>query len=457
MSLDMLSSAVTTPCDDASTVVTSNLSHPTDQGRVSNPSDQGRVHFPTHLPLNAIDLHPLDCPPLDNVCSDPPAAPPELQAPAVDDDPDVPRAQIDTGAFVSCTGSKSLLHNYREFTPEFPCPVKLLPATDGSDAIPLGFGYLHVPASNSAGFLPVRTFYHPAIRTTVIDERDFIRAAGHKPCDIVSENILKFHNAGTFTYRAIHWLKNSLNVLVHGILESGKCYSAPLLLPYDADPSACPQSPVIDDPNFVADCHKATLYSIYAYQETLCAQLKLELQDTPIRFHHLPFHQYIQSATPVSAIKAEAERFLWHQRLGHPSDYYLYNAHKFVKGVPKFKKMKSVLDQCPTCIRAKQTKEPAGPNTTRTATEPYQGLSIDFSFSGVKSKDKTRESEYLGLNGETSWILLTDHFTRMKHGDTRVSKASPIHWLRHFLEQHAPNCPGKYVFLDQGGELYHNP
>jgi len=45
----------------------------------------------------------------------------------------------------------------------------------------------------------------------------------------------------------------------------------------------------------------------------------------------------------------------------------------------------------------------------------------------------------------------------MKHDDTRVSKASPIKWLRDFLEKHAPACSGKYVFMDQGGELCNNP
>jgi len=42
---------------------------------------------------------------------------------------------------------------------------------------------------------------------------------------------------------------------------------------------------------------------------------------------------------------------------------------------------------------------------------------------------KHRDDDYIGLNGETSWILVTDHFSRMKHGDTRVSKASPINGL----------------------------
>eukprot|EP00980_Cylindrotheca_fusiformis_P020907 scaffold7928_cov68-Cylindrotheca_fusiformis.AAC.1 len=137
--------------------------------------------------------------------------------------------------------------------------------------------------------------------------------------------------------------------------------------------------------------------------------------------------------------------------------YYLFNAHKFIKGVPKFKHLDPILESCPTCIRAKQTKEPAGENPTRVATVPYQGLSIDFSFAGQKSKNSERAKSFVGFNGETCWILVTDHFSRMKHGDTRISKASPINWLRDFLTRHAPKCKDKYVVLDQGGELYGNP
>jgi len=258
----------------------------------------------------------------------------------------------------------------------------------------------------------------------------------------------------------------------------------------------------------------------------------------PTQFHLLPFHEYIQANTPVSTIKAATKRLLWHQRLGHPSDYYLFNAHRHADGVPQLPHMDRVLDIGPTCIRSKQTKNAAGGNTTRTAEQPYQGLSTNFSFSasgtrlkntfnrfpiGTKVKKKfvdkmfkgkvirnpedtterdpndddfgeTTQSwrveyedqeqedcneremeriaygnlpccdphkhqgdEHIGLNRETSWILVTDHFSRMKHGNTRVSKASPIDWLRDFLEKHAPACSGKYVFMDQGGELYNNP
>ena len=49
-------------------------------------------------------------------------------------------------------------------------------------------------------------------------------------------------------------------------------------------------------------------------------------------------------------------------------------------GVPKFANQDkhSVVDLCPTCIQAKQTKTAAGPNSTKAATCPCQGLSIDF-------------------------------------------------------------------------------
>jgi len=38
----------------------------------------------------------------------------------------------------------------------------------------------------------------------------------------------------------------------------------------------------------------------------------------------------------------------------------------------------------------------------------------------------------------------------------RISKASPINWLRHFLTQNTPKCDNKYIHLDQGGELYND-
>lgn len=48
------------------------------------------------------------------------------------------RANLDTGAWASCTNQRKFIHNYRQFTPENPCPITLKPASEGSDAVPEG-------------------------------------------------------------------------------------------------------------------------------------------------------------------------------------------------------------------------------------------------------------------------------------------------------------------------------
>ena len=63
---------------------------------------------------------------------------------------------------------------------------------------------------------------------------------------------------------------------------------------------------------------------------------------------------------------------------------------------------------------------------------------------------------YKVTNGETCWILITYHFNRMKHGDTRIPKASPIYCLRNFLNQYPPTCNEKYIHLDKGGEFFND-
>ena len=481
----LLPSAVRSPSPDI-TVRTSNVSPSTpivetladDDPSLSDDDswyqDMDDVPYTAHI--NAVDISFPDTIPSSDVhddyddisvsytATDTLDAPSNIDAPSdIDDDPNAFRAQIDTGAFTTCTNNKLLLHDYTEFSASVRCPVRLCPAKKGSTILPEGVGYMHVPAPNGRGHIAVRTFYSPHLNTTVIDERDLLRSSRTKPSDFSGERLVKFNDTGSFIYHASHRLRHSQDVVIHGILRHGKCYTQPLILPElpGTHPCASPSNSVAAtlaaDPDFASACERATLQAIYAYQEEEYATLRDSLKTTPQMYHGLPFHEYIAKYTPINTIKADTERLLWHQRLGHPSDYYLFHAHKHVKGVPRFAHMHAVLDKCPTCIQAKQTKEPAGPSSTRSAAVPYQGLSIDFSFSGTTSKDTEREFEYLGLNGETSWILIADHFSRRLHGDTRVSKATPLSWLRHFLENHAPRVPNKYVYLDQGGELYHNP
>ena len=63
----------------------------------------------------------------------------------------------------------------------------------------------------------------------------------------------------------------------------------------------------------------------------------------------------------------------------------------------------------------------------------------------------------MGLHGETSWILISDHFSCVFVGDTHTLKATPLQWSTMFLETHSPKCNNKHVMMDQGGELCKNP
>ena len=144
--------------------------------------------------------------------------------------------------------------------------------------------------------------------------------------------------------------------------------------------------------------------------------------DTPIAKHIKAQSQLIAKKinrhlcnmnTNALYIKKRTEKLLWHQCLGHPCDEYLYKAGKAVKGVPTFSFMSTILDTCPIYIRAKQTKvrkqatkieeritkghTPCASHSTKRAEHPYQGLSIDFSFSGMSSSNSEQQQDYKGI------------------------------------------------------------
>ena len=238
-----------------------------------------------------------------------------------EDEPHVMRAQIDTGAFASCTDQLHLLHDYEPFTKARPCPIKLMPATEDSDTVPLGIGYLHVPADNAVGYLKVHTFYHPTLHTRVIDEQDFIRSVGCSSNDYTGETLAKFADSGTFTYHCHHRRSKARGILIHGVLRYGKCYTNELIPPdlNDDHPKANLRNSIdklaSEDPEFASDCERATIYNIFVHQESKYRDLKHEFEnlptDSPLR--KLPFHEYIHKYTPIHNIRAKTERLLWHQ------------------------------------------------------------------------------------------------------------------------------------------------
>jgi len=81
----------------------------------------------------------------------------------------------------------------------------------------------------------------------------------------------------------------------------------------------------------------------------------------------------------------------------------------------------SALDSCPVCLAANMKSRNRSDGETRTATEPGQGLSMDFSFAGQHSKNATNPEQMrvnccMGIHGETCHLLLHDHATERLDG-----------------------------------------
>ena len=122
------------------------------------------------------------------------------------DEPDTVQAQLNSGAFISCTDQLHMLHDYMEFSTKNPCPVHLMLAKHGSNVLPQGVGYLHVPAPNAQGHIVVCMFYSPSLHTTVIDECDFLKSSMMKPKDFSGDQLMKYNDSGSCTFHASHRL-----------------------------------------------------------------------------------------------------------------------------------------------------------------------------------------------------------------------------------------------------------
>ena len=103
----------------------------------------------------------------------------------------------------------------------------------------------------------------------------------------------------------------------------------------------------------------------------------------------MPFHYWGTETFTIQSLSDEARDLLWHQRLIHCGQHTLKDLHKHVEGIPDLSKTKfNDLTHCATCMKANLTKATAGHSSLQDSlTHPYQGLYIDFGFSGRISKD----------------------------------------------------------------------
>jgi hypothetical protein len=148
---------------------------------------------------------------------------------------------------------------------------------------------------------------------------------------------------------------------------------------------------------------------------------------------------------------------MWHQRLIHVHVPRLAGLHKYIDDIPAIK-LPPNIERCDTCWMNKMHSAVRCMGDTREdATVPGQGISLDCGSIVQRSKDMTRFEKILGLDEETTHLLLADLKMDMLFGIATVGKSPPIAWLNLWLAQYRPSQVSFWcAFMDGGGELANN-
>jgi hypothetical protein len=266
------------------------------------------------------------------------------------------------------------------------------------------------------------------------------------------------NSSGTWTAKAHHRLCVANDVVLHGVVRCGKKFTFPLIPPSlePDDPLATPSNSIrlaMDNDRVLSDECDALVHELTkSVRNDMCRTLVTDLADTGA---FLSSSTLIQQLTSSPFVLPQSGCYGINDLVILPITICIMLTNTLMVSQSSTTLIQSWNSVRPAYVQ----NNPRSPlvRSTCTADQPFQSVSIDFSFTSVRSKDEKRKKDFVVLNGETCWILVTDHFTHAVFGDTRVSKASPIELLRAFLKQYSPQCPGKYVYLDQVGKLYANP
>ena len=114
------------------------------------------------------------------------------------DDIDNACALIDTGAMVTCTGTKYIIHNYRLYTKLKRCLIWLKAALTSSNnsVIPKGYGFLHVRSAGD-GYHKILVYYHPSIIGTLLSLTSIITSAHDLNTNFTGQSIHRWFDNDT--------------------------------------------------------------------------------------------------------------------------------------------------------------------------------------------------------------------------------------------------------------------
>jgi hypothetical protein len=371
-------------------------------------------------------------------------------------------AHIDHGANISVTNQKLLLWGYRtvDCTKPIPC-VRDLSATIHRAE---GHGFFCLPLGPPTKCILIPALYCPTIHDNIISPSALCRSLG----DGASGTVL-LHSAGT-GFAFIRLTQPPLKLVLRGVVVHGQLWTESAFV----SPTLEQRSLAIPDTtfsNFFVVVSQGAPSSIVQDPPVPV----MAMSSPPEAVLTLPFSvSTLRSATShsASALSLHAQQILWHARTGHINMRRLQEAHKFVDGIPSHLPSLDASNLCPVCLSCKMRRCPASKMSSRTARQPYEGISIDFGFIVQRASDDPPSSNPLsivlddspitnwsaytalrGCNGETAYLLLRDHWSGALWGTCTVNKSPPVDWLSYWLLRHPCSSPTKYVRMDQGGDL----
>lgn len=365
-------------------------------------------------------------------------------------------AHADSGSMACTTSDATLLYAYRPLLPH-QTRIRLFDA--GSHLHhPSGVGYLRVPAYRLPSLtlaLPpdeaptpccffVRTYHTTTIPGVIISHCAIAKQLGAESYSMTSldngDGFIRFPHRDPTALTSDVFIR-----LQPTHLRGGLTFTPALYIPSAAEQSAAlPRS--VD--RYIASALSTTsLTPLSLSYPTPIASISL--------LHSLdrfPEFSSVSRDLLVGSLSRPALTMLWHQRLGHLNFRRLSELHRHTRGLPALS-IPGTIDQCAVCLAAKLRKAPRGSASIMVATICLQGLSIDFAFMVQRSGDPKRFDNLVGLNGETCYVLITDHYSGRIFGRAFATKAPPVDWLNSWLANNAPVCADKYVRMDGGGEL----
>jgi hypothetical protein len=290
------------------------------------------------------------------------------------------RALIDTGAEASTTHLRHLLHKYETVPFE-----KYMSDAGNNRRRSIGFGYLKIVTNDDNG-VPTRLsmvhcWHTPTLPHTVMSPGATVKRHRKRFTSCTA-----FKNFATGRgHDTLHSILGTSDVILLGILSRGTLFTEPLV-------------------HFPAALH--------------------DCEPSEARIHYL---------------SKRATRILWHQRLRHIHMRRLADLHTHVDGIHRVK-VPPDIEGCDTCWTCKLRKKARGTGDTRKdATVAGQGISLDFGFIVQRSNDLARYEKFLGLNGESAYLLLADHKTDVLFGISTVDKSPPLAWMNRWLAQYRPS------------------